>query len=102
MSDPNTLTVTQGDTLKFVTKSNDATLHEFAIGTKRKNKVYAALMVRFRHMEHDEPYMTHVAAGKTGETVWTVNKSREFDFACLIAGHHQAGMVDKITVLAIM
>jgi hypothetical protein len=34
--------------------------------------------------------------GKTGEIVWTFNRAGEFDFACLIAGHYQAGMVGKI------
>ena len=84
--DPSTLTVTHGDTLKFV--------------TKKENEAHAALMVKFPRMEHDEPYMAHVAAGNTGEIIWTFNKSGEFDFACLIAGHYQAGMVGKITVLA--
>ena len=98
--DPSTLTVTRGDTLKFVIKNNGATPHEFVIGTKRENEAHAALMVKFPRMEHDEPYMAHVAAGKTGEIIWTFNKSGEFDFACLIAGHYQAGMVGKITVLA--
>jgi uncharacterized cupredoxin-like copper-binding protein len=59
---------------------------------------HAALMVKFPDMEHDEPYMAHVPPGKTGEIVWTFNRAGEFDFACLIAGHYQAGMVGKITV----
>ena len=59
---------------------------------------HAALMVKFPGMEHDEPYMAHVAAGQTGEIVWTFNRAGEFDFACLIAGHYQAGMVGKIVV----
>ncbi len=56
----------------------------------------------FKNMEHDEPYMTHVAAGKSGELVWNFNRPGEFDFACLIAGHYQAGMVGKIKVIANM
>ena len=42
--------------------------------------------------------MVHVAPGKTGEIVWTFNKAGDFDFACLIAGHYQAGMVGTIKV----
>jgi plastocyanin len=30
------------------------------------------------------------------------NRPGEFDFACLIAGHYQAGMVGKITVTALL
>ena len=72
---------------------------KFVIGTKAENDEHAALMVKFPTMEHDEPYMAHVAPGKTGEIVWTFNRAGEFDFACLIAGHYQAGMVGKVKVV---
>jgi uncharacterized cupredoxin-like copper-binding protein len=49
-------------------------------------------------MEHDEPYMAHVSPRKTEEIVWQFTKVGEFDFACLIAGHFDAGMVGKIVV----
>jgi uncharacterized cupredoxin-like copper-binding protein len=49
-------------------------------------------------MEHDEPYMAHVAPGKTGEIIWTFNRAGEFDFGCLIPGHYDAGMVGKVVV----
>ena len=54
--------------------------------------------LKFPGMEHDEPYMAHVAAGKAGQLVWTFNRAGEFDFSCLIAGHYQAGMTGKIRV----
>jgi uncharacterized cupredoxin-like copper-binding protein len=41
-----------------------------------------------------------VNAGKTGGLIWTFNRAGEFDFACLIPGHYQAGMVGKISVAA--
>jgi uncharacterized cupredoxin-like copper-binding protein len=55
-------------------------------------------MARFPDMQHDEPWMAHVPPGRTGEIVWTFNRVGEFAFACLIAGHYQAGMVGRITV----
>lgn len=97
---PGKIDVKQGDTLKFVIKNDGAVLHEFVIGTKKDLDEHAALMVRFPNMEHDEPYMAHIAPGKTGTIVWTFNQAGSFDFACLIAGHYQAGMVGKITVAA--
>ena len=51
-------------------------------------------------MEHDEPWMAHVAAGGKSEIVWTFNRAGEFEFACLIAGHYEAGMVGRIVVSA--
>jgi uncharacterized cupredoxin-like copper-binding protein len=70
------------------------------VATKTENDKHAELMVKFPTMEHDEPYMAHVGPGKTGEIVWTFNRPGDFDFACLIAGHYQAGMVGKIKVAA--
>ncbi len=97
---PSLIEVRQGDTLKFVLRNDGKVMHEFVIGTKKDLDEHAALMMKFPNMEHDEPYMAHVAPGKTGTIVWTFNKAGTFDFACLIAGHYQAGMVGKITVAA--
>jgi uncharacterized cupredoxin-like copper-binding protein len=97
---PDTLTVRLGETVKIVVKNEGKMLHEFVLGTKKELDEHAALMLRFPTMEHDEPYMAHVPAGKSGEIVWTFNRAGEFDFACLIAGHYQAGMVGKILVAA--
>ena len=97
---PNKLEVKQGDTIRFVVKNQGKQLHEMVIGTKKELDEHAALMVKFPTMAHDEPYMAHVAAGKSQNLIWSFNRPGEFDFACLIAGHYQAGMVGKITVLA--
>ena len=97
---PAKISVKQGETVKFVISNTGKITHEFVIGTKKELDDHAAMMVKFPTMEHDEPYMTHVAPGKKGEIVWTFNKAGDFDFACLIAGHYQAGMVGKITVQA--
>jgi len=88
----------EGDTVKFVINNQGKLLHEFVIGTKEKNDEHAELMIKFPNMEHDEPHMAHVDPGEEGEIIWTFNKTGKFDFACLIAGHYQAGMVGSITV----
>ena len=97
---PDAITVKQGETIRFVVKNQGKQLHEMVIGTKKELDEHAALMVKFPNMEHDEPYMAHVAAGKSQNLIWTFNRAGTFDFACLIAGHYQAGMVGKITVMA--
>lgn len=97
---PEKIDVKQGDTLKFVLKNDGKVMHEFVIGTKKDLDEHAALMMKFPNMEHDEPYMAHVAPGKTGTIIWNFNKAGTFDFACLIAGHYQAGMIGKINVAA--
>lgn len=96
---PDRIEVRQGETVKFVVKNGGQVMHEIVIGNKKELDEHAALMMRFPTMEHDEPYMAHVAPGKVGELVWTFNRPGDFDFACLIAGHYQAGMVGKIKVV---
>jgi uncharacterized cupredoxin-like copper-binding protein len=74
-----------GETIRFAASNKGRVLHEFVIGTKEENAAHYQFMKKFPNMEHDEPWMAHVAAG-------------EFEFACLIAGHYEAGMVGKIVV----
>ncbi|MEO8023058.1 cupredoxin family protein [Polaromonas sp.] len=97
---PDKLSFKQGETIRFVIRNKGKLLHELVIGTQKELDEHAAMMLKFPAMEHDEPYMAHVRAGKTGGLIWTFNRPGEFDFACLIAGHYQAGMVGKISVAA--
>jgi len=97
---PDTLEVKQGETIKMVVKNPGKLQHELVIGTRMELDAHAALMVKFPDMQHDEPYMAHVAPGKSSPLIWTFNRAGEFDFACLIAGHYQSGMVGKIRVTA--
>ena len=57
-------------------------------------------MRRFPNMEHESPNMAHVAPGKAEEIVWRFTKPGEFSFACLVAGHYEAGMTGTIKVRA--
>lgn len=99
---PDRIDIEEGDTVRIVLENQGKLLHEFVIGTKQEPDAHAALMMKFPNMEHDEPYMAHVPAGKTGELIWTFNRSDEFAFACLIAGHYEAGMVGKVRVAAVI
>jgi uncharacterized cupredoxin-like copper-binding protein len=96
----NKLEFKQGETVRFKVANNGKLMHEFVIGTKEENERHAIEMVKFPNMEHDEPYMAHVSPGKSGEIVWTFNRAGDFEFACLMAGHYQTGMVGKIKVIA--
>lgn len=97
---PDTLTLRQGETVRIRLSNQGRMLHEFVLGTRQELDDHAALMLKFPTMAHDEPYMAHVPPGQTGEIVWTFNRAGNFNFACLIAGHYQAGMVGTVTVLA--
>ena len=95
---PSRIEVRLGETLRFRVRNSGKLMHEFVIGTRKENEEHARLMMKFPDMAHDEPYMAHVAPGKTGEIIWTFNRAGEFEFACLMAGHYQAGMVGTIIV----
>ncbi|MFT7401418.1 MAG: putative cupredoxin-like copper-binding protein [Hydrogenophaga sp.] len=97
---PERIEVTQGETLRLTLTNTGKVMHELVIGTQKELAEHAALMKRFPNMEHEEPYMAHVAPGKTGEIIWTFNQAGDFDFACLLPGHFEAGMVGKILVKA--
>ncbi len=96
--EPSSFTVKDGEAIRFVIHNKGKLMHEFVLGDDKTLDEHAAMMVKFPNMEHEEPYMAHVAPGKTGEILWKFNRSGNFKFACLIAGHYQAGMIGELAV----
>jgi uncharacterized cupredoxin-like copper-binding protein len=97
---PDHITIKLGDVVRFRINNSGQMLHELVLGTQAELNDHAAMMLKHPDMTHSEPYMVHVKPAATGEIVWRFNRLGEFGFACLIAGHFQAGMVGKISVLA--
>lgn len=95
---PDSLTVQEGETVRFVVRNPGRMLHELIIGTPDELAKHAAMMAKFPDMEHDEPYMAHVDPADTGQILWHFNRPGTFEFACLIAGHYEAGMRGTLTV----
>jgi uncharacterized cupredoxin-like copper-binding protein len=96
---PSMIEVGEGETVKFEIRNEGQVLHEMVIGTKKELEEHAALMRKFPGMEHEDAWMAHVAPGHTGEIAWTFNRPGTFQFACLVAGHYEAGMTGEIRVL---
>jgi uncharacterized cupredoxin-like copper-binding protein len=95
---PAHLSVKKGETIRFVVTNRGKLLHEMVLGTDEELRKHAELMRKFPGMEHDEAHMVHVKPGAKGDVVWTFDKEGEFAFACLIAGHFEAGMIGKVVV----
>lgn len=95
---PDHLEVRLGETLRLVHQNDGQVMHEFVLGTQKELDKHAEMMLRFPDMEHDAPYMADVGPGQSAEMIWTFNRAGEFDFACLIAGHYQAGMRGIVSV----
>lgn len=95
---PDSIEVKPGETIRFLVHNAGKVMHEMVLGTKKELDEHAAMMAKFPGMEHDEPWMVHVAPGKTGSILWTFNRGGTVHFACLIPGHYQAGMVGQVRV----
>lgn len=96
---PDQVQIKRGETIRFVMRNKGQIKHEIVIGTMAELKEHAELMKKFPEMEHEAPYMLHIGPGKSGEIVWQFNRPGTFHFACLIAGHFEAGMVGTIIVV---
>ena len=95
---PDRFDVRQGETVRLVVDNRGKLMHELVIGTKKDLDAHAATMDA--GMVHDEPYIAHVPPGGRGEIIWKFNRTGRFDFACLVAGHYQSGMVGTVDVAA--
>jgi uncharacterized cupredoxin-like copper-binding protein len=95
---PERVTVRAGETVRFVVANKGAVLHEMVLGTSEALRAHAELMKKHPGMEHDEPSMAHVKPGSTGGFVWQFTHAGEFQFACLVPGHFEAGMIGKVIV----
>jgi uncharacterized cupredoxin-like copper-binding protein len=95
---PSEIIVKQGETVKFVVVNQGKIMHEMVLGTMEELKEHGEMMRKHPGMEHDEPYMAHVAPGKKENLIWQFTQPGEFYYGCLIPGHFEAGMIGKITV----
>ena len=96
--EPSTIAVKKGDTIHFVVKNDGKLRHEMTLGSKQELKEHAAMMRAMPDMaDHDANSVT-VEPGQTGDLVWKFTRDGTFDFACLQAGHFEAGMAGTVIV----
>ncbi|MEY3632953.1 MAG: Plastocyanin [Pseudomonadota bacterium] len=95
---PNRLRIQLNETIRFQVRNRGKVMHEMVIGEPKTLKEHAELMKKHPNMEHDEPYMAHVSPGKRADLIWTFNRAGKFQFACLVPGHFEAGMIGEIEV----
>jgi uncharacterized cupredoxin-like copper-binding protein len=95
---PDRIEVREGETLRLRVKNAGRLMHEIVLGTPAELARHAEQMKKHPDMAHDEPYMAHVPAGRQGELIWRFNRAGRFEYACLIAGHFDAGMRGTLIV----
>lgn len=95
---PASLSVRQGETVRFIVKNSGKLKHEFVLGTEKTLEEHYELMKKFPEMEHADANMVTVEPGQTGEVVWQFSKAGKIGLACLQPGHYDAGMKGFINV----
>jgi uncharacterized cupredoxin-like copper-binding protein len=96
--EPARVTVRKGEQIRFVLENAGIDDHEFILATVKENRKHAELMKKFPDMEHDDPNAKRLAPAAHGEILWKFTKVGTFEFACLIPGHREAGMLGKVVV----
>lgn len=96
--EPARVEVRQGEQIRFVLQNNGEEDHEFILATVAENRKHAEVMKKNPDMEHDDPNAKRLLPHGHSEIVWKFTKRGQFEFACLIPGHYEKGMVGKIIV----
>lgn len=111
---PKTITVSKGETVRFIIENKGELVHEFNIGSAEMHKGHQAEMMammdsgaleadRIVHakmgaMMHDDPNSALLEPGQKGEVIWKFGDAGEIQFACNVPGHYDAGMHGKLMV----
>jgi uncharacterized cupredoxin-like copper-binding protein len=95
---PDKLDIGHGETIRFLVRNSGTTPHEMVLGTAEDIQEHAEMMKRMPDMQHNEPGMVRVSPGGTGEIIWQFDLPGDFQFACLMPGHLEAGMTGSIHV----
>lgn len=96
--EPAEVNVKLGEQVKFVIHNGGSLKHEFHLASVEQNANHRIEMQKNPEMEHDDPNVQTVQPGKDAIMLWRFSKPGEFEFACLIPGHYEAGMHGKVVV----
>ena len=95
---PDRVRTKAGEQILFKIRNAGELDHEFVLGTASANQKHSMEMQKNPHMEHDDPNAIRLAPGKSGVIAWKFTQSGEFEFACLIPGHRESGMIGLAAV----
>lgn len=95
---PERVEVRRGEQIRFLLANNGELDHEFVLASKADNLKHAELMKKYPDMEHDDPNGKTLKPKVKAEIVWRFTRAGTFEFACLIPGHREAGMLGTVVV----
>ncbi len=116
---PESISIKEGETVRFVVKNEGELVHEFAVGTAAMHAGHQKeMMMMMEHgalepdkinhqvmnmpmagghvMKHNDPNSILLEPGKSGEIIWKFAKAIDIEFACNVPGHYEAGMMGNI------
>lgn len=117
--EPESISVKEGETIRFVISNAGDFVHEFNIGTAAMHAAHQKEMMtmaehgileadKINHemmkmdmgegktMDHNDPNSLLLEPGKTGEVIWAFTNAGKIEFACNVPGHYDAGMMGNI------
>lgn len=94
-----TIRVKPGETIRFVVTNNGAVPHEFMLANHKEHVEHRAMMAQMPDMVHHDPEVISLQPGETKELIWRFGDDPDFEFACDIPGHSEAGMWGTFTYM---
>lgn len=95
---PDKVSVKAGETVRFFIVNKGKIPHEMVIGMADELDEHAEMMRKNPGMVHKEANQINLAPGQRGGIVWTFTNAGTVNYACLVPGHKEAGMVGAIAV----
>lgn len=95
---PDVITVAQGEQVRFRLVNDGELPHEFVLGTAEEIEQHAEMMRAMPDMKHEDPNAARLQSRAVADIVWRFTSVGAFEFACLIPGHREAGMVGRVVV----
>ena len=99
---PDSVTVSNGETITFRITNTGTLEHDFLLGDEEAQEEHEAEMMEMmesgEEMEHSDPNAVSLPVGETVELTWHFTEPGTVLFGCHVTGHYAAGMKGTITV----
>jgi len=92
------LTVAQGDTVRFVFTNTGTGTHEFFVADEDTQRQIDAARASHPDQGLDRPYGVRIQAGQTKEVIWRFDHVGSFQLACHMPGSIKTSMTGQIDV----
>jgi uncharacterized cupredoxin-like copper-binding protein len=95
---PSRIEVRRGEQVQFVLRNGGELEHELVIGTVEANRRHAEEMASHPDMAHEDLNAKRLGPKTSRVLRWQFTQAGTFEYACLIPGHREAGMVGTVVV----